>query len=88
MPPIRRGSEGYEIAPINREEMLARYIEGQAAEVGRYNLYVPEPDVDSESDGLAGVGGSDVDDEDDVPLVRKVENWRAETDGAATAAAE
>lgn len=73
--PVRRGSEGYEIQPIDREEMLRRYIEGQSAEVGRYNVYVPEPDVDSESDGVAG---SELDDE--IPLAEKVENWRATAD--------
>lgn len=82
--PIRRGSEGYEVRPIDREAMLRRYIEGQTAEVGRYNLYVPEPDVDSESDGLIGGDGDGSEGEDEVPLAKKVENWIAGT-GTTTA---
>ena len=83
--PIRRGSEGYEVRPIDREAVLRRYIEEQTADVGRYNLYVPEPDVDSESDGLIGgdEDGSENEDGDGVPLAKKVENWKAGTKTAA-----
>ena len=44
---VRRGSEGYELPSIDREEMLRRYMEGQVGEVGRYNVYVPEPSPES-----------------------------------------
>jgi hypothetical protein len=46
-PRIRRGSEGYEIRPIDREETLRRFIETRGLEEGRYNVYVPESGVDS-----------------------------------------
>jgi len=65
---VRRGSEGYELPPINREEMLRRYIEGQLGEAGRYNVYVPEPESESSED-----------DEEIVPLATKVKSWRAAT---------
>lgn len=66
MEKVRRGSEGYEVRPIDREELLRRYIEEQAQEEGRYHRYVPEPDFDSE--------------EECIPLARTVESWRAETE--------
>lgn len=53
---IRRGSEGYEVRPTTREEMLERYLLEQGMEPGRYQRYVPEPDI--ESDGT----------EDELPL--------------------
>lgn len=46
---VRQGSEGYEIKPINREEILRRYIASRGEEAGRYQRYVPEPASDSES---------------------------------------
>jgi hypothetical protein len=49
-PRIRRGSEGYEIRPIDREETLRRFIETRGLEEGRYNVYVPESGVDSEKE--------------------------------------
>lgn len=54
-PRVRRDSEGYVVAPIGREDMLARYIEGLTSEEGRYQRY--EPELVSESS-----------DEEDVPL--------------------
>lgn len=70
---MRRGSEGYEIPPINREEMLRMYIEGQVEEPGRYNVYVPE--VASESSEEA----DDEEEDETVPLAKRVESWRAAT---------
>jgi hypothetical protein len=68
---VRRGSEGYEIPPINREEMLRMYIEGQVGEPGRYNVYVPE---------VASESSEEADDEDEtMPLAKRVESWRAGT---------
>ncbi|KAF9778223.1 zf-DHHC-domain-containing protein [Thelephora terrestris] len=40
---IRRGSEGYEVRPINREAMMRQYIVmDRVGEAGRYRPYVPE----------------------------------------------
>lgn len=50
---VRRGSEGYEIRPVDREEILRRYIASRSEEAGWYNQYVPEPGSDSDS----GIGG-------------------------------
>ncbi|TRM66063.1 DHHC palmitoyltransferase-domain-containing protein [Schizophyllum amplum] len=47
-PALRRGSEGYEVRPVNREEMLQRYLD-EAPD--KYNRYVPEPPSESESEG-------------------------------------
>ncbi|KAI6153872.1 DHHC palmitoyltransferase-domain-containing protein [Pisolithus tinctorius] len=60
---LRRGSEGYEVRPLDREEMLQRYIETQVSETGRYQLYEPEAllehDSDFGSDGDPRSGGLD-----------------------------
>ncbi|KII93606.1 hypothetical protein PLICRDRAFT_100276 [Plicaturopsis crispa FD-325 SS-3] len=48
---IRRGSEGYEVAPIDREAMLRQYVESLGDEQGRYNIYVPEPYSEGEDSG-------------------------------------
>jgi len=66
---VRRGSEGYEVRAVDREETLRRYIEEQAQEEGRYNRYVPEPDMDSEEE----------EEEETFPLASKMEGWRADT---------
>jgi len=47
---VRRGSEGYEVRPVGREEMLKRYLEELGEEPGRYLQYIPEPDSDSEEE--------------------------------------
>ncbi|TFK41868.1 hypothetical protein BDQ12DRAFT_677300, partial [Crucibulum laeve] len=57
---VRSGSEGYEVRPQGREDMLRRYLEELGEEPGRYIRYIPEPDVDSDS-------------EDDIPLSRTME---------------
>lgn len=50
-PRVRRGSEGYEVLPIDREEMLRRYMEEMnEASQDKYVRYVPEPDSESEED--------------------------------------
>lgn len=66
---IRRGSEGYEVRPINREASLRQHVYEQMHEPGRYNVYVPDPPSDAEEEV----------DEDDAPLSAKVESWRAAT---------
>jgi len=45
---VRRGSEGYEIRPAGREEMLSRYLKELGEEPGRYVRYIPQ--VEDESD--------------------------------------
>jgi len=46
---VRRGSEGYEVRPGAREDILARYL----SEIGeKYHRYIPQPDSDSESDDI------------------------------------
>lgn len=49
---MRRGSEGFEVRPVDREVMLKRYVDEQVQQEGRYNTYVPEPwSEDEDSDG-------------------------------------
>lgn len=57
---MRRGSEGYEVMPQSRDEMLRRYIEDLGEDPHRYVRYEPEPFSESE----------DEDDGDNVPLAR------------------
>ncbi|KAI0720048.1 palmitoyltransferase PFA4 [Cerioporus squamosus] len=64
---VRRGSEGYEVRPINREDLLRRYVEDRTMEPGRYQLYVPDPPSEPES-------GAEED--ESIPLAEKVEMWR------------
>lgn len=55
---VRRGSEGYEVRPISREEMLRQYMESVGEDYDRYLRYVPQPDSVSEDvpvDGSAGL---------------------------------
>lgn len=47
---VRRGSEGYEVRPAGRDEMLKRYLEQIGEKPGRYHRYIPEPDSASEDD--------------------------------------
>jgi hypothetical protein len=47
---VRRGSEGYEVRPVGREELLRRYLEELGEEPGRYQRYIPKPDSDSEEE--------------------------------------
>lgn len=66
---VRRGSEGLELGPVDREDMLRQYVEGLGAQQGRYNVYVPDPPSEP-----------DTSDDDDIPLGERVERWRAATD--------
>lgn len=60
---VRRGSEGYEFKPVDREEMLKRYL-GQIGETpGRYHRYIPQ--VESESDN----------EEDNIPLGLRAQTY-------------
>ena len=58
---VRRGSEGYEVRPEEREQMLQRYLTDLGEEPGRYLRYIPQPESE-ESDS-----------EDDVPLTQRKE---------------
>ncbi|KAK7058431.1 Palmitoyltransferase [Paramarasmius palmivorus] len=49
-PRVRRGSEGYEVRPAGREDMLHRYLEQLGETPGRYHRYIPMPDEESESE--------------------------------------
>lgn len=57
---MRRGSEGYEIKPESRDEMLRRYIQDIGEDPHRYARYEPEPFSESETE----------DEDDNIPLAR------------------
>ncbi|KAH9932044.1 zf-DHHC-domain-containing protein [Epithele typhae] len=57
----------YEVKPIDREAMLRHYVEDRTTEPGRYNVYVPDPPSEPDTEV-----------EDEVPLTVKVEQWRAQ----------
>lgn len=69
---MRRGSEGYEARPIDREVMLRQHVEHQIHEPGRYNFYVPDPTTPNESESETEVE----EDEEEVPILQRVEEWR------------
>jgi palmitoyltransferase ZDHHC6 len=72
---VRRGSEGYEVRAIDREQLLEEYIASRGQEEGYYRRYVPEPPSETESESESGGEGGDgpgvgqveveVEDEDD-----------------------
>lgn len=64
---LRRGSEGYEVRSIDREEMLRQHVVDQMQEPGRYNVYVPDPPSESEDEVNTGP----------APLTSRVQSWRA-----------
>lgn len=85
---VRRGSEGYEVRPIDRESMLAEFITNRTQEEGHYRRYVPEPPSEPDDDdsmssweeGDVDGGGHDhvvADDDEDEPLSVRVEKWRS-----------
>jgi len=57
-PIVRRGSEGYEVRPIDREAVLRLYMEGDERQK-RYQTYVPEPDSEDSEERSSPVGHSD-----------------------------
>lgn len=82
---VRRGSEGYEVRAIDREQLLGEHIASRGQEEGHYRRYVPEPPSESESGAEDGDGagqvevyaeGDDEDDDDEMLAVR-VERWRS-----------
>jgi hypothetical protein len=46
-PLVRRGSEGYEVKSVGRDELLRQWIKNQVSKAGRYHIYVTQPDVES-----------------------------------------
>jgi hypothetical protein len=58
---VRRGSEGYEVQPAAREEMLRQYLENLGEEPGRYLRYIPQVEDGDESN-------FEDEDDDNVPL--------------------
>jgi len=84
---VRRGSEGYEVQAIDREQLLAEYIASRGQEEGYYRRYVPDPSSETESesggeDAPEGIGAEAEDDEDEnqddnEPLAVRVEKWRS-----------
>jgi hypothetical protein len=58
---VRRGSEGYEVRPEEREEMLQRYLTELGEKPGRYLRYIPQPESEESTS------------EDDVPLMQRKE---------------
>ena len=87
---MRRGSEGYEVRSIDREQLLAEYIATRGQEAGHYRRYVPEPPSEPESggeeEGQVDVGEvdraqdqdqDDYEEDDEEPLAVRVEKWRS-----------
>lgn len=64
---VRRGSEGYEVRPEGREEMLRKYLAELGEEPGRYVRYIPEPSSEESEENVS---------EDDVPLAQHRETIR------------
>lgn len=68
---VRRGSEGYEVRPVTREQLFQEYVQDQINEAGRYQVYEPEHTPESDEDfeevidELSGEAG---DSDDEVPL--------------------
>lgn len=50
-PLVRASSEGYEVRPVDREDLLHRYLAEIGEEPGRYHRYIPTPTSESESEG-------------------------------------
>ena len=73
---VRRGSEGYEVRPIDREQLLAEYIASRGQEAGRYRRYAPEPS-ESESGGEEVAVQDDEEEDEQEPLAVRLEKWRS-----------
>lgn len=50
---VRRGSEGFEVHSLDREEMLRSYVETELSREGRYQVYKPDLPLDSDDDWLS-----------------------------------
>ncbi|KAF5385064.1 hypothetical protein D9615_001250 [Tricholomella constricta] len=49
-PLVRAGSEGYEVRPVDRDDLLRRYLTDLGEQPGRYHRYIPTPDSESDSE--------------------------------------
>lgn len=49
-PFVRRGSEGYEVRPVEREDMLQHYLRELGEQPERYHRYIPYLESESEDD--------------------------------------
>ncbi|KAF9454208.1 palmitoyltransferase PFA4 [Macrolepiota fuliginosa MF-IS2] len=47
---MRRGSEGYEVRPVSREQMLRQYLESVGEDYDRYIRYIPQPESESDEE--------------------------------------
>jgi len=43
---VRRGSEGYEVQPVSREQMLRQYLESVGEDYDKYIRYIPEVETE------------------------------------------
>lgn len=59
-PQVRRGSEGWEVSEVDREEILRRYIASRSAEPGRYQRYTPETDPEVDNNESLAPGSDSV----------------------------
>jgi palmitoyltransferase len=64
-PRVRRGSEGYEVRPAGRENMLARYLQEIGETPQKYHRYIPQVSSDSEE-------VEEDEEDDDVPLAQQL----------------
>ena len=67
---VRRGSEGYEVLAVDREEILRRYILSRGEEVGHYKRYTPD-------DPSSSVSGSEDRSEDALQSGRVDSNLKS-----------
>ncbi|KAF8445635.1 zf-DHHC-domain-containing protein [Boletus edulis BED1] len=65
---VRRGSEGFEVRPIDREELLEEYIQIEVERTGRYQVYEPEDAEYVEDYELDARVDTSMISEDDRPL--------------------
>lgn len=47
---VRQGSEGYEVRPVDREQMFEEYVQSQINEAGRYHVYEPQDVLEGDED--------------------------------------
>jgi palmitoyltransferase ZDHHC6 len=76
-PRVRRGSEGYEVRWIDREQLLAEFIASRGQEEGHYRRYAPEPSSGSSDNGRGGGEALVREDEEEEPLAVRLAKWRS-----------
>jgi palmitoyltransferase ZDHHC6 len=77
MPRVRRGSEGYEVRSIDREQLLAEFIANRSQEEGHYRRYAPEPSSEPSGDESSGGEAVVQEDDEEEPLAVRLEKWRS-----------